>query len=250
MGIETGISWTDSTFNPVWGCTKVSPGCDNCYADTLDSRWGESHWGKGVPRRTFGDKHWNEPLKWEKAAEASGKPWRVFCGSMCDVMDDEWPDGVRERLWALIDATPHLTWQLLTKRPQRYQRYLPSGFKYGNVWLGTTCESQEYYNSRWPVLREAAEKHGLYSWISYEPALGPLTMKVSGLSYFKVPDWIICGGESGNGRRPFDRKWADDVKNECQLYGVKFFMKQFGARTPEEGKKLIPPELLIHQFPE
>ena len=218
----------------------------------FDRRVGGAHWGKGAARREFGDKHWGEPLKWDKAAgEGAGKPWRVFCGSMCDVMDDEWPDGVRERLWELIDATPNLTWQLLTKRPHRYARYLPvKGFKHRNVWVGTTCENQQYYDVRWPVLREVADLFGLISWISYEPALGPLTMKVSGANVFKVPDWIICGGESGGGRRLFEQMWAENIKSECEMYGVKFFMKQFGARTPGEGKKLIPVHLLVHQFPE
>src|ERR1700690_3208874 len=108
MGKDTSISWTDSTFSPWWGCTKVSPGCDNCYAETFDKRWGTPHWGKGVPRRVFSDKHWAEPLKWNRLAGASGKPWRVFCASMADVMDDEAPEGQRERLWELIDQTPNL----------------------------------------------------------------------------------------------------------------------------------------------
>lgn len=94
------------TFNPVWGCTKVSPGCDKCYAESFDKRVGGHHWGKGMPRRTFGDAHWGEPLKWNRDAQKSGVKSKVFCGSMCDVMDDEWPDGVRERLWDLIDQTP------------------------------------------------------------------------------------------------------------------------------------------------
>ena len=257
MGIETGISWTDSTFNPWWGCTKVSPGCDNCYAEAFDKRYGDSHWGKGVPRRVFGDKHWNEPLKWEKMAAASGKPWRVFCASMADVMDDEAPEGQRERLWELIDQTPHLTWQLLTKRPQRYTSYLPSnGFRHRNVWLGATCENQHYYDVRWPVLRIVAHEFECLSWISYEPALGPLSIEdwqckeERSDPYDEVPDWIICGGESGNGRRPFEKLWAENLLEECGRYGTNFFMKQFGARTPSEGKALIPPHLLVHQFPE
>jgi len=82
MGESTGISWTDATFNPVWGCTKVSPGCDHCYAETFDKRVGGNHWGKGAPRRLFGDAHWNEPLKWNKKAENEGRTLKVFCGSM------------------------------------------------------------------------------------------------------------------------------------------------------------------------
>lgn len=256
MGSETGIGWTDKTFNPVWGCTKVSLGCDHCYAESFDKRVGGSHWGKGMPRREFGDKHWNEPLAWNREAQAANKRAKVFCASMADVMDDEWPDGIRERLWDLIDQTPYLTWQLLTKRPHRYQRYLPQKFAHDNVWLGTTAENQEFYDVRWPLLRLVAEDYKCTSWISYEPALGPLSMESRCLRNPELddcaqdyPDWIIFGGESGNGRRPMEKKWAEDLLEECKLSGTQFFMKQFGARTPTEGKKLIPAELLIHQFP-
>ena len=250
MGEKTGISWTDSTFNPWWGCTKVSGGCDHCYAEALDKRWGDPHWGKGVPRRVFADKHWNEPLKWEREAEVSGAKRKVFCASMADVMDDEAPVGQRERLWELIDATPHLIWQLLTKRPQRYKKYLPANFKHDNVWLGTSAEDQPNYDLRWPILREASEMWGAVSWISYEPALGRLTLRTPSPSgNFKVPDWVICGGESGNERRAMALEWAENMREECRLFGVKFFMKQMSARTPDEGKALIPAHLLIHEFP-
>ena len=137
MGRETGISWTDATFNPWWGCTKVSAGCDNCYAEKFDRRVGGSHWGKGMPRREFGDKHWNEPLKWDVDAKKSGRHLRVFCASMADVMDDEAPSGARQRLWELIDATPNIIWQLLTKRPHRYVR-LPA-FKHRQRVAGYKC---------------------------------------------------------------------------------------------------------------
>ena len=246
MGKKTGISWTDHTFNPWWGCTKVSAGCDHCYAETLDKRWGDPHWGKGVPRRVMSDSYWREPLAWDAAAKKAGKPAMVFCASMADVMDDEAPEGQRERLWKLIDNTPYLIWQLLTKRPQRYGRYLPHAFQHPNVWLGTSAEDQANYDLRWPALHHAVESYTTPSWISYEPALGPL--KMSGVLDV-VPDWIICGGESGDGRRPFERKWADGLLAECQVTGTNFFMKQFGARTPAEGKSLIPAELLIHEFP-
>jgi protein gp37 len=256
MGKETGISWTSHTFNPWWGCTKVSAGCDHCYAETLDARWGDPHWGKGVPRRTFGDKHWAEPLAWNAAAKKAGKRELVFCASMADVMDDEAPAGQRERLWELIDATPWLTWQLLTKRPTRYNSYLPEKFQHGNVWLGASAENQTFYNIRWSVLRVIAHDYDLISFISYEPALGPLSideyacsLPADGDRFEEYPDWIICGGESGNDRRPMEQKWAENLQSECEIGGVKFFMKQMSARTPGEGKNLIPAHLLIHEMP-
>jgi protein gp37 len=250
MGKETNIAWTSHTYNPVWGCTEVSIGCDFCYARVLDARWGESHWGKGVPRREFGDKHWAEPLKWDKDAAREGVKSKVFCASMADVMDDEWPEGTRERLWELIDNTPNLIWQLLTKRPHRYHRYLPAAFKHRNVWLGTSAENQHYYDIRWPILADMRIATGLTTFISYEPALGPLTLsKHAHLLDVGVPEWLICGGESGAKRRPMSIEWAENLKKECEENGVSFYMKQMSARTPEEGAALIPAKLLLRQFP-
>jgi protein gp37 len=247
MGKETGISWTSHTFNPWWGCTKVSPGCDNCYAETLDARWGDPHWGKGVPRRIFGAKHWAEPLAWNAAAMRAGKSALVFCASMADVMDDEAPVGQRERLWELIDNTPNLIWQLLTKRPQRYMRYLPKEFKYCNVWLGMSAENQKNFEIRADHLIDASIDRGTVAFISYEPALGPLTLSTR--PNWQL-DWLICGAESGANRRPMEKYWVENIQKECAERGTKFFMKQFGARTPEEGARLIPAELLIREFPE
>lgn len=245
MGEITGISWTDHTFNPWWGCTKVSPGCDNCYAEAFDKRVGGAHWGKGEPRRTFGDKHWNEPLKWNAAAEKAGIRRKVFCASMADVMDDEAPEGSRERLWKLVDETPWLIWQLLTKRPHRYDRYLPASFKHDNVWLGITAENQEQYDIRWPILlRPRIEA---ITWISYEPALGPLTLT----GFPVLPRWVIFGGESGPNRRECKTEWAENLLTEIRHYNpfVAFFMKQMGGRTPTEGKRAIPAHLNIQEFP-
>ena len=250
MGKETGISWTKHTFNPWWGCTAVSAGCDHCYAEAFDKRVGGSHWGKGQPRRVFGEKHWAEPLAWNATAMKAGKAALVFCASMADVMDDEAPEGQRERLWDLIDATPHLIWQLLTKRPQRYARSLPLSFRHGNVWLGATTEDQPNYDLRWPLLFDAATRRGLVSFVSYEPALGPVRLRGKQISLPVAPDWLIFGAESGPGRRPAERQWLDDVKRDCEMTGTKLFVKQFSAATPKAGAALIPAELLIRELPE
>lgn len=257
MGKETNIAWTDSTFNPWIGCTNVSPGCNNCYAEVLDHRFGGNHWGKGAPRRVTGEAYWKQPLHWNKQAREANEVTRVFCGSQCDVMDDEAPAGMRERLWDLIDQTPYLTWLLLTKRPHRYNRYLPNRFQQDNLILGTTSENQEFYNVRWPHLRIAAHDYGLRSFISYEPAIGPLSMKDWVYSPENnttddardYPDWLIFGGETGVGRRPVNMKWAKDIKGECEDNGVAFFMKQMSARTPDEAASLIPVDMLVRNFP-
>lgn len=262
MSESTSISWTDATFNPWWGCTSVSPGCDHCYAETFDKRVGGDHWGKGKPRRVFGQKHWDEPLQWNDRARKSGIRTKVFCASMADVMDDEAPEGQRERLWELIDRTPYLVWQLLTKRPQRYARYLPQGFAHNNVWLGTTAENQEFYNIRWAALRQVAADYDLTSFISYEPALGGISMDefVMNLSdegdrddlsriVPDYPSWLIFGGETGGKRRPMEQRWAEWIKDECQDSGTYFFMKQMSASTPARAADLIPVHLLVREFP-
>lgn len=143
MGENSKIEWTHHTFNTWWGCVKVSPACDNCYAESLSKRFGD-HWGPKAEYRTFSDKHWNEPLRWNRAAEKAGERHRVFCASMADVFDNRAPEGARERLWALIRQTPHLDWLLLTKRPQNIAEMLPEdwGDGYPNVWLGVTVENQ------------------------------------------------------------------------------------------------------------
>jgi len=261
-------------FNPWWGCTKVSSGCDHCYAESLDKHWYPRkeetdvliatitttealHWGKGQPRRIMSDDYWQQPLKWNKAAQREGVKHKVFCASMADVMDDEAPDGQRERLWELINNTPHLIWQLLTKRPTRYTSYLPPlGFVYRNVWLGTSAENQHFYDIRWSVLRVICKDFQCPSFISYEPALGPLSIVAfvhnlprEGDGFDQCPDWLICGAESGANRRPMEQKWAEDAASDCEITGTKFWMKQMSARTPEQGAQLIPPHLLIRQFP-
>jgi protein gp37 len=246
MAESTSIAWTDATFNPWWGCTKVSPGCDGCYAEAFDKRVGGAHWGKGVPRRTFGDKHWLEPLKWQREAKAAGEIRKVFCASMADVMDDEAPEGQRERLWDIIDQTPNLLWQLLSKRPQRYFRFLPgTGFKHRNVILGATAETQDFYDIRMVPLDHAAEIFGLQTFISYEPALGPLTLR-NGLVR---PNWIIFGGETGAHPRPMQTEWARNIKAECEEFDIAFFMKQMSARTLGQAAALIPASLLLREFP-
>jgi len=248
MGEKTSISWTDHTMNPWIGCTKVSAGCDNCYAESLDHRWGHDSWGKGKPRRRTSVAYWADPLRWNALALGEfDRPARVFCASLADIMDDEAPSGAREDLWRLIDKTPNLIWQLLTKRPQRYETYLPADFKHGNVWLGITAEDQENYDLRWPILNKQATARSLLSFVSYEPALGPLD--ITGYGY--APDWIIFGGESGPNRRPCSRVWVDNLRDQIseRFPSVKLFVKQMSARTPDEGKRLIPVDLRIQEFP-
>jgi protein gp37 len=256
MSENSAIEWTDHTFNPVWGCMKVSPACDNCYAETLANRFGD-HWGPHAEFRTFGDKHWSEPLKWDRAAAKAGKRSRVFCASMADVFDNRWPDGVRERLWALIQATPHLDWLLLTKRPQNIGKMLPPDWGDGwpNVWLGTTVENQDELNRRVPYLRAAPAR---VRFLSCEPLLGPLefsnvssrsdAISQLGKKAFDGIDWVIAGGESGPGARPMHPDWARSLRDQCKAAGVAFFMKQMHGLS-KRSMPPIPDDLMIREFP-
>jgi protein gp37 len=232
MSEKTLIAWTDHTFNVAWGCTKVSPGCAHCYADSLASRYGHDVWGAGKPRRIFGDKHWAEPLKWHAAAAEEQRRHRVFCSSMCDVFEDHPTiDAERTKLWALIRRTPWLDWQLLTKRPERIADHLPAdwGSGYRNVWLGTSIENNDYV-FRADILRRIP---ATVRFISYEPALGPLDhLDLDGI------DWVIVGGESGAKYRLMDHAWARALKLRCESAGVAFFFKQSSHYYTERGIEL------------
>ena len=224
MADITEIAWTDSTFNPVIGCSKVSAGCDHCYAETMSNRYGWVEWGPHGERRVTSDANWRKPLRWNEQAEITNAPHRVFCASLSDVFDNKWPEGVRERLFNLIRLTPNLTWQLLTKRPQNVAKMLPLdwGHGYENVWLGTTTEDQTEYDRRWAVLKDvpAASR-----FVSYEPAIGPVS-----IAGFEVkPDWVIVGGESGPGARTMNPAWARDIIAECRQHGAAPFHKQWGT---------------------
>jgi protein gp37 len=229
---KTAIAWTDHTFNIAWGCVKISPGCKNCYADGLAGRYGFDVWGPTKPRRTFGAKHWAEPLGWNKAAEAEGRRHRAFCSSMCDVGEDHPTiDQERAKLWPLIRATPWLDWQLLTKRADRLAAILPPGWGDGwpNVWLGVSIENNDYVH-RADALRAIP---AAVRFISYEPALGPVPdLDTRGI------DWVIYGGESGNNYRPEDKQWARDVRAMCKTTGTAFFHKQSADRYTERGIEL------------
>lgn len=236
MAENSKIEWTDHTFNPWVGCQKVSAGCDHCYAEAMmDHRYGRVKWGPHGERQRTSDANWKKPLQWAKAA-GKNRP-RVFCASLADVFDNQVPGMWRDDLWSVIDATPQMDWLLLTKRPENIASMLPADWGCGrnNVWLGTTCEDQKAFDRRWPILRET---NAVVKFISYEPAIGPLRLGDA------RPSWIICGGESGSGARLMQPQWAYDLKAECEVGGVPFFMKQM------TGKKPVPEDLMRREFPE
>ena len=150
MGENSAIEWTGHTFNPWWGCVKVSPACDHCYAETWAKRTGHDVWGAGVQRRRLNDEYWNQPLRWNRNAARTGRRVRVFCASMADVFEgDRSLNGLRDRLWTLIERTPNLDWLLLTKRPHMIRRLAPwDGDWPKHVWVGATVENQRFGEDR------------------------------------------------------------------------------------------------------
>ena len=234
MAKNSHIEWTHHTFNPWWGCKKVSPACDNCYAELWAKRMGHQLWGTEAPRRFFGETHWKEPLKWNEEARISAVRHRVFCASMADVFERRADlNSQRSRLWELIENTPHLDWLLLTKRPQHIVRIAPWGTDWpSNVWVGTSVENQTLGEKRLPFLLKVP---AAVRFLSCEPLLGQLNLgtwfKREG--FFPI-DWVIAGGESGGASRPMHPDWIASLLHQCRDFDVPFHFKQWGQWVPAD----------------
>jgi protein gp37 len=244
MGDATGISWTDHSFNPWWG---FSPGCRSCYADVLARRWGMTDlWHRDGPRRMLSDATWARPLRWNREAAAAGKPARVFCASMAGVFEPH-PDVVeaRARLWDLIEATPWLRWQLLTKRPENVAGMVPWGAAWpANVWLGTSAEDQRRAGERIPAL--AAAGGPAVRFVSAEPLLGPVDLG----PWLARLDWVITGGESGGAkRREMSISWLESGAGQCRAAGVPVFVKQDSGPRPGMQGRIPDATWALRQFP-
>lgn len=278
---NSAIEWTDHTFNPWIGCTKVSPGCDHCYAEArMDKRLHRVRWGAGQPRQRT--QTWGDPVKWNKrpfyacpecgwrgyaAGSANGVPVCprpqcaafvasaracVFCASLADVFDNEVPPQWRGELWALIRATPHLDWLLLTKRIGNARGMLPADWFDGwpNVWLGASIVNQAEADRDIPkLLRMPARRR----FLSMEPLLGPVDIapwlcdfELGRGSQFGNLHWIIVGGESGPKARPMHPAWARSLRDQCNAAGVPFFFKQWGEWAPGSGFDMKPRGYVDH----
>lgn len=271
MGQNSNIEWTDHTFNPWWGCDRISPGCDHCYAEREAARF-HPHlklWGHDAARLTFTEKHWSGPLLWNQRAVQDRKRYRVFCLSMGDVFDHH-PTAVdlRPKLWNLIRCTPHLDWLLLTKRVGNAGRMLPLDWGdrgYPNVWLGYSPSSQIELDRDVPkLLRIPAVVH----FLSCEPLLESLDLRPHlwgravkcddcphnsdclclaeprlKLANEPAISWVIVGGESGSKARWIQPDWVRRIRDDCLASGVPFFFKQWGQlggvrRKAEAGREL------------
>ena len=268
MGESSKIEWTDHTFNPWWGCTKISRACKRCYAATFAARW--LQWGPDAPPREFGLKHWNDPVRWDKAAKRDGVRRRVFCASMADVFEardnEHGPtlDRLRARLFELIEACDGLDWQLLTKRPENMQAMVPASWRSGwprHVWAGATVENQATALERVPHLLAVP---AAVRFLSCEPLTGaidlthlnveshPAAKAAQPIGWYAIdalsgrnrdmgrpcPDaptvqWVIAGGESGPGARPSHPDWFRSLRDQCDRAGVPFFFKQWGDWGPD-----------------
>ena len=267
---KTSIGWTrgddgslGETWNPVTGCTKVSAGCKHCYAERVFPRAYAKSGRRFIDVATHPDRL-EQPLRWRK-------PRRVFVNSMSDLFHEDIPEEFIDRVWRVMTKARQHTFQILTKRPERMLAYLsrfrPDGdgwmtrdgrpamgelqsgpltstphWPSKHIWLGVSVEDQETANERIPLLLQTP---AALRFVSYEPALEPVRWDFSWLphgsvdSMFPRLDWIIVGGESGPGARPFDIAWARETLLQCRKAGIACFVKQLGARPIAAKMELL-----------
>ncbi|CAG2159728.1 phage Gp37/Gp68 family protein [Cupriavidus numazuensis] len=271
MSENSTIEWCDHTWNPWEGCQKVSPGCDNCYAESRNARFSGGspvNWGPGMPRRRTSQSNWRKPLRWNAAHAAfmavHGRRQRVFCASLADVFDLDVPLGWFIDFLDVCRQTPSLDKLLLTKRIGNVSKRLAEAFNRlfaqpdsdsnplvpwlatwiaGNpppdIWLGATIVNQAEAERDIPKLLKVPAK---LRFLSMEPLLGTVDvfskitgelLHSSGNDYAPgAIDWVIVGGESGTRARPMHPVWATDLRDQCMAAGVPFFFKQHGAWEP------------------
>jgi protein gp37 len=224
MSDKTGIEWTDATWNPVTGCTKVSPGCAHCYAEAITLRFKRG--GPFLPGKTTIRPHperLEQPGQWET-------PRMIFVNSMSDLFHEEVPFSFIKQVFEKMEEFSRHTYQVLTKRPERMLEYAQSSFSRAgwpsHVWAGVSVENQVWADRRIPILRQVP---AAVRFLSCEPLLKPLKLDLDGIH------WVIVGGESGHRARPMDASWARDIRDQCLDAGVPFFFKQWGGRTSKAG---------------
>lgn len=239
MAENSKIEWTDHTWNPWIGCTRISPACDHCYAADLAARYGWVEWGAGIPRKRTSPSTWAQPFKLNRAAEKAGRTATVFCLSLGDIWDNEVPALWRQEALAIMRDTPHLLYLLLSKRiGNAIKMAEQAGGLPRNAALGATMVNQLEYDRDRIKLKEAGRVLGAsFTFASIEPMLGPVILDSN------APDWIICGGESGRSARHMPAEWAEGLSDQSAAIGRAFFMKQMAKKAP------IPPHLMVRQRP-
>jgi protein gp37 len=222
---RSAIEWTEATWNPVTGCSKVSPGCAHCYAETFAERW---RGVRGHPyEQGFDLRFWPErlgqPLRWRR-------PRMIFVNSMSDLFHEDIPLRFIECVFAVMGEAHWHTFQVLTKRHERLAELAPELDWHPNVWMGVSVENRRFVH-RADYLRTVP---AAVRFISAEPLLGPLErLDLDGIH------WLIAGGESGPRHRPMRAEWVRELRDRCSVAGVAFFFKQWGGRTPKAGGRLL-----------
>jgi protein gp37 len=229
MAENSTIEWTDATWNPVTGCTKISAGCDNCYAARFSERF------RGVPGHPFETgfdltlrpERLRQPLEWKR-------PRMIFVNSMSDLFQKEIPKAYIEAVFDTMEKADWHAYQVLTKRSSLLQKFLNDRYRARkappHMWFGVSVENEQA-TSRIAHLQKATAG---VRFLSIEPLIAPVgELDLSGI------DWVIVGGESGYGARPMNPKWAIDIRNQCVAARVPFFFKQWGGRSPKTGGRLL-----------
>jgi protein gp37 len=225
MAQGSGIEWTESTWNPVTGCTKISPGCKHCYAERMAERLqaiGQENYRNGF-RLTLQPRMLELPLRWKK-------PQTIFVNSMSDLFHKDIPLDYIQRVFDVMRRAHWHRFQVLTKRSERLVRINAALEWAPNIWMGVSVESDQY-RSRIDELRAT---RALLKFLSLEPLLGPL----HGLDLRSI-DWVIVGGESGPQARPMDPAWASDLRDQCRRAEVPFFFKQWGGRNKKKAGRML-----------
>jgi protein gp37 len=234
MGDRSAIEWTEATWNPTTGCDRTSPGCKNCYAATLAKRlraMGQPKYQNDGDPRTSGPGFrltlhpdtLDIPYGWRS-------PRVIFVNSMSDLFHPDVPLDFIRRVFAVVEETPHHTYQVLTKRSKRLAQLADALTWPSNLWMGVSVEST-HYSFRIDHLREVG---AAVRFVSAEPLLGSLTgLDLAGIH------WLIAGGESGANARPIERAWVRDLRDQCHAMDVAFFFKQWGGRSPKAGGRRL-----------
>ena len=225
---ETTIEWTDATWNPVAGCTVISPGCTNCYAmrmaARLESMAVEKY--KGLTRRSGGRSVWTGKIRLDQksldAPKMWSKPKKIFVNSMSDLFHEAVPPAFVARVWNVMADTPRHTYQILTKRPDRMADICNQLPALKNVWLGTSVENADYLDR----IEQLRKVRATIRFISFEPLIG----SVAGADLKNI-HWAIVGGESGPKSRAMQEEWVDEIESMCRAEGTAFFFKQWGGKN-------------------
>jgi protein gp37 len=233
---ETSIEWTDATWNPVAGCTVLSPGCTNCYAMRMAARleaMGAAKYRK-LTRKSGKRAVWSGKITLDRQALEVPKTWRkprqIFVNSMSDLFHADVPHEFVHAVWQTMEETPRHTYQILTKRPDRMAEITAAFPQLRNVWLGTSVENADYLDR----IDELRRVRSTVRFVSFEPLLG----SVAGANLSNI-HWAIVGGESGPRARPMDQRWVYEVEETCRRFGAAFFFKQWGGKNKKAAGRVL-----------